>query len=60
MFYIDKTLGHASAAQWFVDGRDLFASIAKTIQKAKHEIYITDWLMCVDTILYVYTGLVRT
>ncbi|OMO79005.1 Glycosyl transferase, family 8, partial [Corchorus capsularis] len=35
-----------SQAQWFIDGKSAFEEIASSIEKAKSEIFITGWWLC--------------
>ncbi|KAI3923866.1 hypothetical protein MKW92_011730 [Papaver armeniacum] len=40
-----------SQARWFVDGEAAFEAIAKAIEEAKSEIFITDWWLCPELYL---------
>ncbi|XP_042054133.1 phospholipase D zeta 1-like [Salvia splendens] len=40
-----------SLAQWFIDGKAAFESIASSIERARSEIYITGWWLCPELYL---------
>ncbi|KAH6805831.1 phospholipase D P1 [Perilla frutescens var. frutescens] len=40
-----------SQAQWFIDGKAAFESIASSIERAKSEIYMTGWWLCPELYL---------
>lgn len=40
-----------SLAQWFIDGKSAFESIASSIERARSEIYMTGWWLCPELYL---------